>query len=317
MPKITVCVPVYNSANYLEQCLDSIINQTLTDLEIICVDDKSKDNSVEILEKYQKLDNRVKVIKQEENQGVGSARNIVINIASGEFISFIDSDDFIEKDMYRLLYNRAKEKNAEIAICDVNLYFDGGRKDKRLWFTEIEGVATPETLYKNTQPTNKITSLELLKRNDFSFFEGNTDGVYIDLMVDAKNITTVSEKLYNYRIRSNSVSGEFSVSHIEKTVDSCMELLKRSKKYYEYYEFKLIESLLQLLYVSVIEDNKEKYMETKNELNLLNYKKNRYLKSLLKKEYTPKMYFGIVNILPKNYLLSKFLIKKILKKSSI
>ncbi|HFI0430083.1 TPA: glycosyltransferase family 2 protein, partial [Streptococcus suis] len=146
MAIISVCVPVYNSSTYLKECIESIRNQTFKDLEIICVDDGSTDNSLEILKEFQKLDPRIQLIVQERNMGVGAARNRAIDLASGQYMSFIDSDDFIEPEMFEELYNKAIEKDAEIAICDVNLYSDGGRLNKRKWFTPIEGKATPETL---------------------------------------------------------------------------------------------------------------------------------------------------------------------------
>lgn len=309
MAFITVCVPVYNSSSFLKDCLDSIRNQTFSDLEIICVDDGSTDNSLKILTEYQKIDSRFKVIVQEKNMGVGAARNRAIDLATGQFMSFIDSDDFIEPEMFEELYKKAIEKDAEIAICDVNLYSDGGRLDKRKWFTPIEGKATPETLYKNTQPTNKIASLDLIRREGFYFLEGNSDGVYVDLMVAAKNITSVHKPFYNYRIRANSLSSEFRVKNILESVASCRLLLSNCKAYKEYYEFKLIEALLQLLMVSIKEKNYETYSAARKELSDLRFKKNHYLYSLLKKEHSIPVFWAMINILPRNYFISSILLR--------
>ncbi|MGF0071745.1 glycosyltransferase family 2 protein [Streptococcus orisratti] len=309
MATITVCVPVYNSSIYLKDCLESIRNQTFTDLEIICVDDGSTDNSLEILKEYERMDSRIQLIVQERNMGVGVARNIAIDRASGKFMSFIDSDDFIEPEMFEELYNKAIEKDAEIAICDVNLYTDGGRLNKRKWFTPIEGKATPETLYKNTQPTNKIASLDLIRREGFYFLEGNSDGVYVDLMVAAKNITSVHKPFYNYRIRANSLSSEFRVKNIQESVASCKLLLSNCKDYKEYYEFKLIEALLQLQMVSIKEENHNTYQEARKDLKALQFKKNTYLYSLLKKEHSAPVFWAMINILPRNYYVSSILLR--------
>lgn len=311
MPIVSVCVPVYNSESYLRQCLDSIRNQTLQDIEIICVDDGSTDNSLAILKEYEDLDNRIIVIAQDENKGVGAARNIAIRIARGQYMSFIDSDDFIEPEMYESLYKKAIIKKAEIAICDVHLYSDGGRVNKRKWFTAIEGKATPETLYKNTQPTNKIASLDLIRREGFQFLEGNSDGVYVDLMVAATNITSVKKSFYNYRIRANSLSSDFRVKNIKESVASCTLLLNRCKKFKTYYQFKLIEALLQLLMVSIKESEKETYLTAKKELIQLDYRKNPYLYSLLRKEYSTPVFFAIIQVLPRTYSLSSILLKLI------
>lgn len=309
MATITVCVPVYNSSIYLKDCLESIRNQTFTDLEIICVDDSSTDNSLEILKEYERMDSRIQLIVQERNMGVGAARNIAIDRASGKFMSFIDSDDFIEPEMFEELYNKAIEKDAEIAICDVNLYTDGGRLNKRKWFTPIEGKATPETLYKNTQPTNKIASLDLIRREGFYFLEGNSDGVYVDLMVAAKNITSVHKPFYNYRIRANSLSSEFRVKNIQESVASCKLLLSNCKAFKEYYEFKLIEALLQLLMVSVKENNYETYKQARKDLLDLRFKKNTYLYSLLQNEHSTPVFWAMINILPRNYYVSSILLR--------
>ncbi|HFU3800008.1 TPA: glycosyltransferase family 2 protein [Streptococcus suis] len=311
MAIISVCVPVYNSSTYLKECIESIRNQTFKDLEIICVDDGSTDNSLEILKEFQKLDPRIQLIVQERNMGVGAARNRAIDLASGQYMSFIDSDDFIEPELFEELYNKAIEKDAEIAICDVNLYSDGGRLNKRKWFTPIEGKATPETLYKNTQPTNKIASLNLIRREGFYFLEGNSDGVYVDLMVAAKNITSVHKPFYNYRIRANSLSSEFRVKNILESVASCKLLLSNCKAYKEYYEFKLIEALLQLQMVSIKEENYKTYNEARNDLLDLDFKKNTYLYSLLKKEYPAPVFWAMINILPWNYRVSSILLRMI------
>ena len=308
MPLVTVCVPVYNNEEYVGQCLDSIINQTLKDIEIICVDDGSTDRSLDVLREYAQRDERIKVYAQEVNKGVGAARNLAIAKATGEFMSFIDSDDFIALDMYEKLYTRAKERGADIAMCDVYLYCDGGRVNKRKWFTPIEGKATPETLYKNTQPTNKIVTLDLIRQEQFGFLEGNSDGVYVDLMVAANNITSVHDQMYTYRIRANSLSSDFRVKNILESVASCELLLKNCKNYKEYYEFKLIEALLQLLMVSIKDNNKETYQAAKASLKKLDFRRNKYLYSLLKNEYSYPVFLAILYLLPTNYQLSALLL---------
>lgn len=113
MPKVSVIIPVYNTEKYLRKCLDSVCNQTLSDIEIICVNDCSPDNSLEILNEYAQKDNRIKVINFEENKGVSIARNTGIDSATGEFIGFVDADDFVDLDFYEKLYNKATETGAD------------------------------------------------------------------------------------------------------------------------------------------------------------------------------------------------------------
>ena len=115
-PKISVIVPVYNVEKFIGRCLDSIINQTMEDLEIILVDDGSTDNSGIICDEYSEIDNRITVIHK-ENGGLSSARNIGLDIATGDWIAFVDSDDYIEKDMYENLYKTAIDRNVDICAC--------------------------------------------------------------------------------------------------------------------------------------------------------------------------------------------------------
>lgn len=122
--KISVIVPIYKCEQFLPACLDSILSQTYTDLEIILVDDGSPDQAPQICDEYEKADVRIKVIHQ-ENQGVSAARNVGLRLASGELISFIDSDDTLEPDMYELLIRTMRDYNADISHCGFNRVEDG------------------------------------------------------------------------------------------------------------------------------------------------------------------------------------------------
>ena len=109
---VSVIIPVFDTECYLPTCLDSILNQTLDNIEIICINDGSTDNSLEILKNYQKKDNRIKIINK-DNEGQGVARNIGIDNAVGEYIAFVDSDDFIKEDMLEKLYESSKNNNLD------------------------------------------------------------------------------------------------------------------------------------------------------------------------------------------------------------
>ena len=121
-PLISVIIPVYNVEKYLRECLDSVINQTYKNLEIILVNDGSPDNSGEICDEYARVDQRVIVIHK-ENSGVSSARNTALDIAKGEYISFIDSDDFVDRHFYEILYNNLIQYNADIAMVDTKRFY--------------------------------------------------------------------------------------------------------------------------------------------------------------------------------------------------
>lgn len=126
MIKISVIIPIYNGEEHLKKCIDSVLKQTEKNIEIILVDDGSKDNSLDICRNYAKQDSRIVVIHQ-ENYGVSVARNIGIGKARGEYIGFVDSDDWIEPDMYETLLRKAEAEKADVVMCDVMTVYSDGR----------------------------------------------------------------------------------------------------------------------------------------------------------------------------------------------
>lgn len=128
MPKVSIIIPVFNVECYLQECLDSVVNQTLKDIEIICIDDGSTDSSLKILQKYKKQDNRIILLTQ-ENKGAHLARTTALKIAKGEYIGFIDSDDWIDLDFFETLYNKAIEENADIVRTKIKIIEDNVEKD--------------------------------------------------------------------------------------------------------------------------------------------------------------------------------------------
>lgn len=134
MPKVSVVVPFYNTEKYLEKCLDSLVNQTLKELEIILVNDGSTDSSLEIAKNYQQKDSRIKIVEQEHLKQ-GAARNSGMKVAAGEYIGFVDSDDWVDLDYFEKLYNTAKQYNADIALA-TNVRIGNGKTKYRLKLTE-------------------------------------------------------------------------------------------------------------------------------------------------------------------------------------
>lgn len=118
MPKVSIIVPVYNVEKYLRKCIDSLVNQTLNDIEIICINDGSTDKSLKILKEYKNKDSRIILLNQ-ENSGQSVARNRGIEIAKGEYLGFVDPDDWIDLDYYEKLYNAAIGTNADIATAGI------------------------------------------------------------------------------------------------------------------------------------------------------------------------------------------------------
>ena len=122
-PKISVIIPVYNTERYLSRCLDSLIHQTFSDIEIICVDDGSTDGSWDILQKYAKNDKRIVLIRQ-KNSGIGAARNKAIPLAHGKYITFVDSDDFLVENALEKMYQVAEKNSAQVVQCNYQFYHE-------------------------------------------------------------------------------------------------------------------------------------------------------------------------------------------------
>lgn len=157
---ISVIIPVYNVEKYLGRCIDSVINQTLKNIEIILINDGSTDQSPKICDYYASIDNRVKVVHK-KNEGPWRARNVGLDIANGLYVTFLDSDDFIDKDMYKVLYENLKEKNVDVCACDFEYITENGK-----------------SLYNpsNIEGFNKIY-------NGVDFLELLYDGQYANAMV--------------------------------------------------------------------------------------------------------------------------------------
>ena len=159
--KVSVIIPVYNDEKYLRECLDSVVNQTLKEIEIICVDDGSTDGSLAILREYEARDKRITVLTQ-PHTNAGAARNHGLRHATGEYLSFLDSDDFFESDMLETAYRRGKEQNAEIVVFHCNFYNESAQA-----FGSTIGALHEENL-----PECRPFSGKQVKRNIFGTFVG-------------------------------------------------------------------------------------------------------------------------------------------------
>ena len=155
MSKVSVLVPIYNVEKYLEECLNSIVNQTLKDIEIILLDDGSKDNSAVVCDYYAKNDNRVKVVHK-ENSGYGATLNIGLKEATGDYISIIESDDFIDLHMIEYLYNVAKTNDADIVKSNFYLHFS--KENKNVYFNNFKFIVANQVTNSSKQPEILETS---------------------------------------------------------------------------------------------------------------------------------------------------------------
>lgn len=222
MKKISVIVPIYNTEKYLEECLDSIINQSYKNLEIILVDDGSKDGSSDICDKYAEKDTRIKVIHK-KNEGVAKARNDGISAASGDYLAFVDSDDILNLSMFEKLINNAENNNADISICDFS--------------SELSDYNNPSCLSDNIKNMDSHMALKhLYIDKDFCFstfwgklfpkevFEGITipsfacaedNYVLYKLYYRVKNVVFDKSQMYIRRVREGSATQTFNESSSE------------------------------------------------------------------------------------------------------
>ncbi len=211
MIKVSVIVPVYNTEEYLEKCLNSLINQTLKEIEIICVNDGSTDNSGKILKEYAKQYSNIRVLEQ-QNLKQGAARNKGVNAAKGEYIGYVDSDDWVDNNYFEKLYNTAKKYDSDIALA-TNIRIGNGKTKKRLDIT-TEGIySSLQNKFdvckqsKNECPTNKIYRRDFLNKHEIIWPEGVycEDKIYtLKAVYYANSVVTVPDVNYYYYRRTNS-----------------------------------------------------------------------------------------------------------------
>lgn len=220
--KVSVIVPVYNVAKYLEECLNSIINQTYKNIEIIIVNDGSTDNSLDIIEIFKNKDNRIKVISQ-ENKGISEARNIGLKNTVGEFILYVDSDDYLELNCIKEAVDKINNDCSEMVIFNYTRVYD----------CDVEGKSENVSLNLNTEKVyegkdiaimllknltqgyvwNKLFRKRNLVENKFEFEKGRTiEDIYpiFKELINSKKVSYINKYNYNYRQRSNSAVHTFN-----------------------------------------------------------------------------------------------------------
>lgn len=296
--KVSIIVPVYNVEKYIDKCLNSLVNQTLKEIEIIVVNDGSPDNSQKIIDKYvKKYPNKIKsYIKK--NGGQGSARNYGLKKANGEYIGYVDSDDFIEKDMYKKLYNKAKEKDYDIVVCgNYNVSEDYQNKNVDAFISnynsDLENI-----FFGKMAVWNKIYKRDILIKNKLEFKEKVW---YEDLAFTLKAIMNsntfafIDEPLYDYLIREGSTMNNSNVQRNLEILDAFNDILfyiKHNKKeeYFSIIEFLAIDHIYISAIVRVLkaDANKNVKKQVINKLisymnkNFPNYKSNEYINTLPK-----------------------------------
>ena len=220
MIKVSIVLPIYNVEKYLPKCLNCLINQTLKDIEIICVNDESTDNSLQILENYAKKNSRIKIINQ-PNAGPGVARNKGIDAAKGEFLAFCDPDDWVDENAYENLYDTAKANEADVVEYAVAVHEEKNGKIKiknNLYESNIVNIKEkPYLLFRGILASwNKLCLTRLIKENNILFSEGYCaeDMLFtISLKSVANKILYTNKPFYHYLHRKSSITHKKSATN--------------------------------------------------------------------------------------------------------
>lgn len=241
MAKMSIVVPVYKVENYIGYCIESLMEQTLADIEIILVDDGSPDQSGSICDRYQQKDGRIKVLHK-KNGGVSAARNDGIDLATGEYILFCDSDDWLEKNACEKLYEKASETNSDIVIGDIYEAFPNRNRNIR-FYAEPFTTDDPAFIRKMIQavfyrsycpmpdavnpalgyyggPWNKAVRLSMLRENNIRF-DMRVKGIYDDILYSAhilaaaKRVSYITDSVYYYRQVASSITNTYKANTLE------------------------------------------------------------------------------------------------------
>ena len=285
MTKVSVIIPTYNVEQYLGQCLDSVVNQTLKDIEIVCVDDGSSDNSLQILKDYAAKDNRIYVFQQ-KNQGAGAARNLGIEHSNGDYLYFMDGDDYLELDALEKVYQRITDKNADICVFKNGVYHQStGVLESCRWENSTLNVLDKETFNKYSIPEDlylfcnvpawiKMYKTSFIKDKNLKFQNLRVcNDVYFNYMTLslADSITFLDETLITWRTEHSCTTATRG-----KYISCVLEAYKAIKNDLSKEDFKLLSDTFyrrakrSFVYeIGKVEDSKEREYWKKRLLNFL------------------------------------------------
>lgn len=324
MRKVTIVVPIYNVSEYLDKCISSLINQTYKEIEIILVNDGSKDNSLDICKKYEQMDHRVRVLDK-ENGGLSSARNLGIEASTGEYIFFLDGDDFLEKDAIEFAVNKLEINNADIVVFGVyNTYWKTKtrsrlEKNNKEYEVVMKSEEALITMLNRNLSFKWMACNKMYKRNLFETIRFPIGKLYEDVgttykvIQNAKKIVYCSTPKYNYVHNPKSITKTFIFNERE------LDRIEMSDNMYfgikTYTQNKELLNKLEIFrlsqYVSVlnvmIRCNK---LDKKLVDNVKKMCKTNFLKIIIYANKKQKLQFGILAI---SFNLYKILFKKFIK----
>lgn len=283
MTKISVIIPVYNSEKYLHKCIDSVLAQTYQDFELILINDGSKDNSLDICDKFAQGDIRIKVVTQ-ENQGVSVARNRGLKLASGKYIMFIDSDDFIDTDYLKTFVDKLSERDFDFVVAGVR-HVDEKDNVLREFISEANEATTKENIGKLIPkieidsllggPVSKVFKNELIKKNGISFnadIQFGEDQIFnIQYLMLCSSLVVVNYIGYNYiqRTSDSLVKKKHSYEKTNNIANELYNIRINAIKYFniEDHEYRLLNERKHVLLktAALLRIYQNKFRKTKAE----------------------------------------------------
>lgn len=312
MKKVSIIIPVYNVEKYIAKCLDSLVNQTLSDIEIIVVNDGSPDNSDKIIKEYVKKYPKLIKYYTKENGGQGSARNLGYSKSTGEYIGYIDSDDYVDITMFEKMYNKAKKEDLDIVICGNYIVYEDSDKKLIEPNTYVLPDSRDNAFFGKLGVCTKIYKRELIEGVIFRSKVWYEDLDFtVNILSKAKKIGYIDEPLYYYLYRIGSTMNNSNINRNLEILEA-FNAIKNNKKDRELIEFLAIDNIYISAIVRVINakaNNKAKrkiinqmidYMKT----NFKDFKSNKYIKYL---SHNRKLVYHLINL--RQYWIIKLLFK--------
>ncbi len=320
MPEISVIVPVYNVEKYLRPCIDSILAQTFTDFELILVDDGSPDRCGEICDEYEQIDKRIRVIHQ-ENGGLSAARNAGLDVMSGEYVTFIDSDDLVDKRFLEELYDNLQKDEAQISLCQLQ-EFENISEIKNLYGSQfksnvISGQQAALAVYRFASGVVVTACGKLYQKGLFSNIRFPVGKIHEDqaiipiVLFNAEVVSVSYEKLYFYRKAENSIMNrDFSIQRYDEihAVENCITYFEQNNAFGIVEEAEKIKK--SLIAVHALQAKKQGiYKEVPKEYKIGEYRALKYLYTHLSDD---RFTYQLAKVHP-NWLLPHAYLRKIKK----
>ena len=259
--KISVIVAVYNTEKYVKKCIESLLNQTYKNLEIIIIEDCSTDDSKKILKNYEKKD-RIKILYNEKNKGLSYSRNLGIQNSTGNYVGFIDSDDYVADDYFEKLMNSIIINKSDVAICDMKLIYENDN-NKEVINKCFDGNLNLVNVINNglvASACNKLFEKKLISKYEFAVGKVNEDiAVVIPALVNAKKISYASDCYYNYVQRNNSIqNSNFSEKRFDiiEAIDTTLERVKGNKRFDDIRDSLIFNQIIALFIYVIPKDNR-------------------------------------------------------------